>query len=46
MVPFDLIVDNQRWTYSADPESSPLRRVHDRLRYIENTQSGTVEPQL
>ena len=44
MVPYDLVVDNQRWSYSIDPDNSPIRRVRDRLRYIENTQSGTVEP--
>ena len=44
MVPYDLVVDNQRWSYSTDPEQSPIRRVKDRLRYIENTQSGTTEP--
>lgn len=44
MVPYDLIVDNQRWSYTNDPEQSPLRRLRDRLRYIENTQSGTTEP--
>jgi hypothetical protein len=46
MVPFDLVVDNQRWSYSTDPDNSPIRRVRDRLRYIENTKSGTIEPKM
>ena len=44
LVPYDLVVDNQRWSYSTDPDNSPIRRIRDRLRYTENTQSGTAEP--
>jgi len=40
MVHYDLVVDNQRWSYGTDPDNSSIRRVKDRLRYIENTQSG------
>jgi hypothetical protein len=45
MVPFDTVIDNYRWTYNQDPESSPIRKARDRLRYIEQTQSLTIEPQ-
>jgi hypothetical protein len=27
MVPYNLVVDNQRWSYSIDPDNSPIRRV-------------------
>ena len=47
MVPWDLVVDNQRWIYlnDDDPNRSAIRRVRDRLQYLERTQTTISEPQ-
>ena len=47
MVPYDAIIDNKRYSYATDDPNNPvskIRMVRDRLRYIENTASGNIEP--
>jgi hypothetical protein len=41
MVPYNQVIDSQRWSYGTDGKIAMIRRLHDRLRWVERRQGYT-----